>query len=185
LRFDQGSGATLGYGSVNLALGAGQADGLPLPTSGNLRIQILEWRSTLARLVVNISDVADHTDDTWQQRLYLDTREEVSPDTLRVLTTPSGGTPDYDTGDVGQAQNRNTGGSWTYSRFEIIKDGTCSYEAYNTFGQKQGVTYTVTWPTNGTYGTALKHMHGVAGAGFYWRWAQIWIGSASDSWPAM
>ncbi len=186
LRFDQGDGATLGYGAINLALATDQEDGLPLDLSGDLRLQVLEYRGTSARQVYNFSDVSDFTDYTWTERLYLRDSEETNPDYMRVLSTPENGTPDYDTGNVDQTGiNNSTGVSWRYSRVEVIKDGTCTFKVYDTSGVQQGTTHQVTWPTSGYYGDNLLHLHGVAGAGFLWRWAQIWIGNTSDAWPSM
>jgi hypothetical protein len=184
LRFDQGSGATLGYGSVQLAAAVSAAATAAINATGGLRVQVLEYRLNASRQTYAITDAQDYSVDTATQRLGWDDREENNPDTalLRMMKD----SVEKTTGNVDQGVNNSTGNAWTYSRFEVTIDSGSTFKVYNTSGVQQGSTHTCGWPTDGVMPSKeLKHMQGVAGSGFYWRWAEIWIGGLTDDWPAM
>lgn len=185
LRFDAGSGATLGTGTVNLALGSGQTDGLPLSIAAGVKVQILEFRQTNTdRQVIQLMDVADPGVESTIDRIYLADREENNTDTLRLRLIRD--SVDRDTGDVSLGHNDSTGANWRYTRWQVTLDTDLVVDIYNTAGAHQGNQRVVSWPASGEIpNELLKHLHGVAGAGFYWRWAEIWVGALADDWPTM
>jgi len=185
LKFQAGSGATLGAGTVNLALGSGQTDGLPLDVAAGFRIQILEFRqNSTDRQIIRLLDTADTEGGPMTNHIQMEDREENNPDTGRIRTEVA--TVEKDTGQLEHTGNQTTGANWRYMRWQLTDQTNLIVNLYNTAGAQQGITHTTAWPADGAIPSeVLTHLYGGAGAAFYWRWATIWVGKLADAWPAM
>jgi hypothetical protein len=185
LRFDAGSGATLGYGGIYLAEGAGQAAGLGLDWSDGLRIQVLQYRSAFGREVYYMTEKAKWDGGAVSEGAYLRESQETNPDYLRQQFWNA--TTTYNQQDNQTGINDDTGGVYTYTRWEIDLSTALDHKIYNTSGVQQGNTKSCAWPAGARLPLPgeVTTFGSVAGAGFFVRIVELWIGTKSDAWPAM
>lgn len=185
LNFQQGSGGSVGYGSIDLAAGLGATAGAEVNVAADgLRMQILEKRSSgTARQVSMFEEIDDNGVAAPQQRIYIRDAEENSPDNLRLMLEKDGVQKNLQTDQTGI--NNSTGNQFRYARCEITLDTGMTFDIYSTAGAHQGTQHTMGWPTDGVVPLFQKYLHGLAGAGFTWDWVEIWIGKLSDTWPSM
>jgi hypothetical protein len=185
LRFDQGSGATLGYGGIYLAEAVGQTPGLGLDWSDGLRIQVLQYRSADAREVYLLNEKAKWDGVAVSEGVYLRESQETSPDYLRQQFYNAATLYNQQDDQVGI--NDSTGGAYTYTRWEIDLNTALDHKIYNTSGVQQGNTKSCAWPAGARLPLPGKvtTFGSVAGSGFFVRIVELWIGTKSDTWPTM
>jgi len=186
LRFQKGSGAAVGQGTIDAVAYLTASAGASFDTSQGLRIQFLDkMTDDKGRRVYYFNNLADWAaGGTLTDRLGFQDKEENNPDTFRVYLMKDESV--WDTGDTSTGVNNDNINNWRYIRIVYNPGETTTLDVYGTNGTHNGSQHTVTWPTNGESPIRnCLHLYLTGGGGYHHDLAEVWIGSLTDDWPAI